>query len=324
MKKFFCMVLACGALFGDEFEISHTNIYGANGDFIVLSNVKNEQSFQNCEVLPVSVLLEKKNLIIGKCAKNGENCDCEAIEAKDYYKACERDESCKFELKFSFKADDGAILVGEKNLPKIKSYKSVLANFAHEEDRLSTTILALNEMSDDDLKALAKKEFDETFAQIETEDEATEEENEFFAGIGTEIAHSQNIEYADENLLIVSEYSDFFTAGMAHNTYSTYFHNVAGDHNLTADELFSDTGAVLEIVNKQLKADYSEFIFEPEVNKDAGKFKKLENFMVQKGQLIVVSQIYEVAPFAYGNLSVRVPYEDIKPFIKETARKYFE
>jgi len=281
----------------DSYEFGKSEIFAAGDDGIAISSANGAVSVDFARI-------NGADMSVINC-KGGENAyKCEVITGGESY--CQVDNSCKtapFEV--SVDADGAQITAPQQSakMPKIREFKIFEIKGEGREERKFVP-------ANSDEKALIAEEMGKNAGQSAA---ASDDD------IASEMSSVQSVIYANDALSVVLTASSMYMQGMAHPMSSETYATIAADgHEISLNELFSDTGALLNAANTALRRDFADVIF------DDASFKEISTFFIRKGEFVVVSQNYEVAPYSAGNLQVRVPLEQIKNIIKPDALKYFE
>ena len=124
-----------------------------------------------------------------------------------------------------------------------------------------------------------------------------------------------SIIYAEKGFATVQISDSEYGCGAAHGMFSTHYLNysfVLGDTISLTDivraEAIDKLGAIVE---QKFVARYRE----PE---EGWSFHLTSNFAVLRSGLLFKYQVYEMGPFAAGDMEVFVPYSDITPLLNDT------
>lgn len=130
-----------------------------------------------------------------------------------------------------------------------------------------------------------------------------------------QLSQYASIVYFENNFVTVELYGDYNGCGAAHHLYNTTYLNysfVLGDTISLTDIVRAEAmDKLTDIVRQRFVAKYSE----PE---EGWSFHLTSNFAVLRNGLLFKYQVYEMGPFATGDMEVFVPYSDITPLLNYT------
>jgi len=318
MKKLLLSAALVCALGADSFESRSADIYGADGTFVTLVGASADMSSDlgSCALNLVSAVTGGQTLLGGACQKSGDGCECEAIAPSDYYTACQKEGSCKFDKKVAFSVDGDALVLDGAKLPKINSLKIFNASLTkplkdNNQNSVNVSWLVTDGADDETLKARAQKELDDL-------GDGMGEDGPWgpMGAGGIETETKQTLKYADDKITSVHHFSVLSYV----NGYEYEYRNFAGGKQLEQSDVFGDTAQIVAAVNKHLASDYASRVDKGEKARE----RDIASFAVQKGGLVVVIYRGTVSSNADGEFEVFVPYSEIQPAIKLEARRYFE
>jgi hypothetical protein len=141
-----------------------------------------------------------------------------------------------------------------------------------------------------------------------------------------DVSESVNLEYADNRLLVLSNFSSSYTGG-AHGNYATFYGNIDLQRNRRlklADVI--DTIAARKTVEKLLA---KEFLKKFPLDEDqklsdvllSETISPTDNFMLSGKGITFNYTPYEIAAYVYGQIELFIPYKQIESYLKPEFKK---
>ena len=130
------------------------------------------------------------------------------------------------------------------------------------------------------------------------------------------------VERYQKNTLLVYRVSTYAYTGGVHGIYATNYTNI-DLHNLriiTLNDLFKAgyEGPLTNLICEQLMKDVEVESLEELEEEGFGPLeyiKPTENFIIDEEDIEFLYNVYEIAPYAYGAISVVIPYETLMPLL---------
>jgi hypothetical protein len=132
------------------------------------------------------------------------------------------------------------------------------------------------------------------------------------------------VQYYDKSLLVYRFYYDEYTGG-AHGMHAAFFLNIdlATKRPLTLDDLFTGDykESLTDLIWNQLMADNDAKSHE-ELEEmgfgSTGEIVPTDNFYLDKDGITFYYNVYDIAPYAVGEIKVTVPFDMLDHLLNTT------
>lgn len=119
------------------------------------------------------------------------------------------------------------------------------------------------------------------------------------------------------DVLVVEVYNYAYAYGSAHGYYTRRYLNYSVREHalLTADDMFTDSAAVLNLIRRNAADKYA-----PGDMVDASEIQSITDFRISDQDIVFVFQPYDVAPYVVGVVEVPVAQYDLLPYLTPIAK----
>ena len=154
------------------------------------------------------------------------------------------------------------------------------------------------------------------------EDEKTTDSDVITSWYSYEESIQSAIERYQKNTLLVYRVNMYAYTGGVHGMHGTFYTNI-DLHNLriiTLSDLFKSgyeeplTNLICEQLMKDVEVESLEEL-EDQGFGPIDEIKPTENFVIYADSIEFLYNVYEIAPYAYGAISVVIPYETLRPLL---------
>lgn len=198
------------------------------------------------------------------------------------------------------------------NIPKASPVSDIGNQINTAIDRMIIELLSFSEKEEPENLEAAIKNFKNSYQELQ---------EEFGESPDWEFTADGEVTYQTSNLICVEIAAHIFTGG-AHGYNSNSFLLFEGKTGqlIGIEDIFNDLNTFKKIAEKKFRIqegipvtagiNSTGFMFENEV------FELPENVGFQDEEIVLIYNQYEIASYAYGQIIVEIPFEEVKTLIK--------